>query len=55
MLVKAMMQAMGDDGVHDKWCLMNGKMEYPLHSLLLEKTKKVSSIRSCNHYHKNAK
>ncbi len=34
------------------WCLMNDKMEYPLHSLSLGKVKKVTSIRSYNHYHK---
>jgi hypothetical protein len=33
------------------WCLMNGKMEYPLHSLSLEKAKKMTSIWSYNHYH----
>jgi hypothetical protein len=52
MLVQAMMQMMGDGGVHDKWCLMNGKMEYPLYSLSLEKAKTVTSIQSYNHYHK---
>jgi hypothetical protein len=52
MLVQAMMQTMGDGGVHHKWCLMNDKIEYPLHSLSLEKAKKMTSIWSYNHYHK---
>ncbi len=37
------------------WCLKNGKMEYPLHSLSLEKAKKIASIQSYNHYHEECR
>jgi hypothetical protein len=44
--MQAMMQVMANGGVHQRWCLMNDKMEYPWHSLSLEKVEKVTSIQS---------